>query len=68
MSRSRGDQRGKRINKEIMGRGCFDVTETGRMIKRCGGEEVGSATSKRSAKQEIGRIRRRMMNRIPTDD
>lgn len=64
MSRSKGDQRGKRINGEILGHSSFDVTDTGRMIKRCGGEEVGSPNRKRDAKQELGRIRRRRLNRL----
>lgn len=58
MSRSKGDQRGKRLANEISGRSAFSVIE-GRLIKRIGGEEVGSPLRKREAKSEVVRMRRR---------
>lgn len=58
MSRSKGDQRGKRIAGEIIGRSTADVVG-GRMVKRCGGEEVGSPLGKIEAKRRVVRKRRR---------
>lgn len=63
MSRSKGDQRGKRTAGEINGRGAFAVVD-GRLIKRIGGEGVGSPKRKRDAKTEATRMRRREGDRI----
>lgn len=63
MSRSRSDQRGKRIAGEIGGRGAFAVVD-GRLIRRCGGESVGSPARKRDAKDQATRMRRREGDRI----
>ena len=63
MSRSKGDQRGKRTAGEIDGRGAFAVVE-GRLISRAGGEDVGSPARKRDAKREATRLRRREGDRI----
>jgi hypothetical protein len=57
MSRSKGDQRGKRTAGEIVGHGTAAVVD-GRMIKRIGGEEVGSPDGKRHAKRLVSRARR----------
>lgn len=58
MSRSKGDGRGKRISSEIMGRGTAKVSN-GRIYYEIGGEDVGSASGKRDAKQDVVRGRRR---------
>lgn len=57
MSRSKRDQRGKRINGEIMGRNTTRILD-GRMIYECGGEDVGSAARKMDAKKRVSRQRR----------
>ena len=46
---------------------CFAVTADGRAVKEVGGEEVGSPRRKKDAKQELGRLRRRIMNQIPAE-
>lgn len=63
MSRSNRDQRGRRTNGEIWGRGCFKVAD-GKVFSDCGGEPVGSPGHKRSAKQEVARQRRREDKKI----
>ncbi len=57
MSRSKRDQRGKRINSEIMGRSTTRIID-GRMIYEAGGEDVGSPSGKLDAKQRVSRQRR----------
>lgn len=63
MSRSKGDCRGKRTAGEINGRGAFAVVD-GRLIKRIGGEEVGSPIRKREAKRQASRMRRHEAGRM----
>lgn len=63
MSRSKSDQRGKRTAGEINGRGAFKVVG-GRLIKKIGGEEIGSPIRKREAKTDATRMRRRESSRM----
>lgn len=63
MSRSKGDCRGGRTAGEINGRGAFAVVD-GRLIKRIGGEEVGSPIRKREAKKQASRMRRHEAGRM----
>lgn len=67
MSRSRRDQRGKRINGELFGRGEFAVTPNGKIIARVGGSEVGSQLRKRDAKRDATRMSRRVNKSIIRD-
>jgi hypothetical protein len=59
MSKSYRDHRGKRINKEILGRDCFAIAGE-RLIARCGGEAIGDPRGKRYAKRQVSRLRRRV--------
>jgi hypothetical protein len=63
MSKSYRDQRGKRINNEILGRDCFAIAGE-RLIARCGGEVVGAPRGKRDAKRQVSRLRRRVDARL----
>ena len=63
MSRSKRDQRGKRINGEIWGRDDFIVTSD-KVYPRAGGEYVGCPDSKRYAKKQVRRARRRQAAEI----
>lgn len=58
MSRSKRDQKGRRINGEIWGHGCYKVVD-GKVYPDCSGEPVGSPKHKKHAKAEVSRIRRR---------
>lgn len=58
MSRSKRDQKGRRINGEIWGHGDYQVVG-GKVYPVCGGEPVGSPKSKKGAKADVSRIRRR---------
>ena len=53
----------KNINKEIWGRSCF-IISNGKIYPKNGGEEVGSPSSKKYAKKEASRMRRREDKKI----
>ena len=63
MSRSKHCQRGKRINGEIWGYDCYQISE-GKVFPDCGGEPVGSPSHKRYAKQRVSRLRRQEDKKI----
>ncbi len=63
MSRSKRDQKGKRINHEIWGRSDFVVTAD-KVYPRAGGEPVGCPDNKRYAKKQVRRLRRRQAAHI----
>lgn len=63
MSRSRRDQKGKRVNGEIWGRGCVQISE-GKAYPTCGGEPVGSPEQKKWAKAVAVRLRRRAQRAV----
>lgn len=57
MSRSKRDQRGKRINGEIWGHDCYQVNG-GKVFADCGGERIGAPNAKKGAKKHVSRLRR----------
>lgn len=68
MSRSKNDQRGKRINGEITGRlGQVMIAEDG-YFARSHNDNVGSPIRKKEAKRAVVRARRRIMNKVKSND
>lgn len=68
MSDSYRDQRGKRVNGEIWGRGEYSIGPGGKVYPAIGGSEVGSPMRKRDAKSGAARMRRREDRRLERSD
>ena len=63
MSRSKRDQKGKRINGEIWGHNCY-IVNGGKVFPDAGGEPTGSPIHKRYAKRLVSRLRRKEDKKI----
>jgi hypothetical protein len=63
MSRSKRDQKGRRVNGEIWGHDCYQVAD-GKVYSVAGGDLVGSPAAKKWAKTHVSRIRRRQERKL----